>query len=373
MGLNVVWGITGFLNRKHFFFAVFLSIFFFLCTNYSTTLVHGASQNEDYRGPAYCLDCHVEEMEDWLTSKHSTSYDNSDFLNTWADVGSPDDCLSCHTTGYSSDTGMYVIDSVSCEECHGPGNTMYVNNTVALCAECHTGPYPTYEEWKSSGPAHGNATCYTCHDQHTAGLVFDTPTETCGQCHEFEVAAVDKTLHGQSGVQCSDCHMAFVPANFTTGKPGYTGHSFNVTAAHLDCTTCHDRPLVKHDVLGSRAFACLSCHGEIHKLELKLVNGTVYPLTESAELCGQCHIQRYNWWKDGIHVETHVANSTATCVDCHEPHDPLISGITALSFLPPREPGPGQSILNETLIVVGFEILLFAAFLWRWRNNDQGW
>ncbi len=344
-------------------FLIILLIFFGL--NILLPHVSGLQETitEEYRGTAYCLDCHVNEMEDWLTSKHAESYRNPEFKKTYNELDSPEACLNCHTTGFSIMTGRFEIDSVSCENCHGPGNTMNVNNTVALCAECHTEPYPTYDEWIRSGPAHGQATCYNCHEEHTAGLVFNTPTETCGQCHESHVLEEESTLHGQNGVQCTDCHMAFVPANFEKGLSGYTGHSFEVTDAHLDCTTCHNRTLVKHDVLGSQAFACLSCHGEIHRLELRLVNQTVLPLNNSVQLCAQCHNERYTAWAQGTHGQPE--NPEAQCTECHDPHDPIITGIPAAPASPIRKPADEIGLFPKIIFILLVEAFGFAVILLR--------
>ena len=246
---------------------------------------------------------------------------------------------------------------------------MNLDTSVELCAECHTYPYPTYEEWKTSGPSHADATCFTCHDQHSTKLLFDTPEETCGQCHESHVSAVDATLHGAYNVDCIDCHMTFSEADFTKGIPAETGHSFETSEAHLDCTSCHEVDLVVHSQLGVNQYACLSCHGDIHDLKLQLVNGTTLDLHDSSKLCGECHNQRYAWWKEGIHVETHVDDTEAPCVSCHQPHDPIISAVETLPYVPPRESGPNVSLFLKTGVVVLFEIMILAAFILRGRND----
>ncbi len=359
-------GETGSYKVQFLFFVLF-AVFVFI--SLGTCTVYGAESNHTtYQGAGYCVDCHPQEAEAWSESAHATSYTDSEFQKTWKELGSLEACLLCHVTGYVEGEG-FALSSVSCEACHGPGDTMNLDKSVRLCADCHTYPYLTYDEWKLSGPSHANATCYTCHDQHTTKLLFDTPEETCGQCHETHVKEVDATLHGENDVDCIDCHMTFIPADFEKGLPGVTGHSFETSEAHLDCTTCHDVELEIHNQLGVNAYACLSCHGDIHDLKLQLVNGTVLELDDSSKLCGECHNQRYVWWKQGIHVETHESNPDAPCTDCHQPHNPIIAGIETLSYVPPRESGPDVNLFLVTSVVVVIELLILAAFIMRGRDN----
>ncbi len=320
---------------------------------------------EDYRGPGYCLDCHVDPMEDWLGSPHYQATSDPKFQEEMERLGSPASCLSCHTTGFEEMEGTFAYEGISCEECHGPGDTMNRNTSSELCGRCHSGPFPTYEEWIRSGPSHGNATCILCHDEHTTRLTAETSSGTCAICHESHTEDVEETKHGQFNVECSDCHMYRTQVDFEMGKPASTGHSFSMTAEELDCSTCHDRPLLKHNVLGEKAFACLSCHGEIHELSLKLVNGTVYAQDDPVNLCAQCHNERYTAWRQGTHGKPE--DPDASCTECHDPHDPVISGISTLPAIPPRKPAAGPSIPLTTAIVVVLEVLGFSIIILRWK------
>jgi hypothetical protein len=321
---------------------------------------------EEYRGPSYCLDCHVEPMEDWLGSPHDRASRDTMFQEEMERFGSPESCLVCHTTGFDEE-GTYEYDGVSCEECHGPGDTMNRDVSSELCGRCHSGPFPTYEEWKGSGPSHGNATCVLCHDEHTTQLAAENSTGTCAICHESHLEDVEATLHGLSDVECADCHMYRSPVDFEEGTPAKTGHSFSMTSHELDCTTCHDRPLFKHDALGEKAFACLSCHGEIHGLGLKLVNGSVYAPDDSVALCAQCHNERYTAWEQGTHGKPD--DPDAPCTECHDPHDPIISEIPTIQAIPPRITAAGPSISLTTAFIVVVELLGFAIIILRWRTS----
>jgi hypothetical protein len=306
-------------------------------------------------------------MEDWLVSSHAEAFTDPEFQEEWEAQSSPNSCLNCHTTGYDEATGVYVSEGVTCEQCHGPGDTMNRDISPEFCGSCHSDPYPTFEEWKSSGPSHANATCILCHDKHTSELTHQTTTGTCVMCHISHIEDVEETKHGAAGTECADCHVYSKPPDFEKGEPAVTGHTFIMTSDQLDCNSCHDRVLDKHDVLGEKAYSCLSCHGEIHRLELKLVNGTYYPNDDSVALCAQCHNERFTSWRQGTHGMPE--DPDAPCVDCHDPHDPVISGVATLASIPPREPPSNPSIPLTTAFVVIIEILGFSIVILRWRKN----
>jgi hypothetical protein len=320
---------------------------------------------EDYRGIGYCATCHIEPMKEWIESPHLEAFSDPEFQEEYQELGSPESCLSCHTTGFDEEDGTYAYPGVTCEECHGPGDTMNLDTSPELCANCHSGPYPTYEEWKDSGPSHFEATCTLCHDQHTAELLAETPTETCSSCHETHLEEVEETQHGEAGVECADCHMYVTPPDFEEGIPGSTGHDFVMTSEELDCQTCHDRPLSKHDALGEDEFACLSCHGEIHSLELKLINDKVLPMDDSVALCAQCHNERYTSWEQGTHGKPE--DPEAQCVECHDPHDPVVANIPTLPAVAERKPPEGPPTTMSTAFILLVGALGFAVVILRWR------
>ncbi|MCW4051030.1 MAG: cytochrome c3 family protein [Candidatus Bathyarchaeota archaeon] len=344
-----------------------LTITFLMVIIATVTVTVMGETSEEYMGAGYCAGCHSTESEHWSSSPHADASSNAEFLEDWEELDSSVSCLSCHTTGFDEDTNTFETEGVTCEACHGPGDTMERDTSPELCGECHSGPYPTYEEWKDSGPSHGNADCLLCHDQHTAELKFETSTGTCGQCHDTHVDQVLDTVHGETDVECADCHMIEEPADFVKGTPAKTGHSFSLTEHELDCSTCHDRPLSKHDVLGEKAYACLSCHGDIHELKLELVNREVYPLDNSVPLCAQCHNERYTAWEQGTHGE--YDDPEAQCTECHDPHDPIITGISTLESIPPRVAAKPAPILPLIVVAVVVELLFIAVFVFRRQSN----
>ena len=323
--------------------------------------------NEEYRGAEYCIECHPSEGAEWSESAHTNAYSNSKFQEDWKYLGSNDGCLECHVTGYDKETKSYAAPGIECEVCHGPGDTMERDTSPELCGECHSGVYPTYEEWQDSGPNHGSADCITCHNQHTSEMKLGTPDATCGQCHESHVSQVDESAHGLNGIGCVDCHMLVEEADFTTGKTAQTGHSFNARDQDLDCTSCHEIELQKHNALGEKSEACLSCHGDIHELKLQLVNGDTYSNDEPVKLCAQCHNERYSDWSQGTHGA--VDDPQAVCSECHSPHIPIINNISTLDPIPVREFADPPSTIGKYAFVAILVILGVSVWVLR-RNSD---
>lgn len=347
-------------------------IFTILILYITTTSVTGsglvnAQPDEEYKGTDYCLQCHPSQGTQWSESGHADSFSNDNFQTEWTALGSDEECLPCHVTAYEEDTESYVAEEVQCEECHGPGDTMEIDSSPELCGECHSGLTPTYEEWQNSGPNHGAADCVTCHNQHTTGMKYETPDKTCGQCHESHTDQVEVSTHGVNDIGCVDCHMVIEEADFSTGTPGKTGHSFNPQENELDCTSCHERPLLKHDALGEGSSACLSCHGDIHELKLQLVNGDTYSNDEPVKLCAQCHNERYSDWSQGTHGAHD--NPQAVCTECHDPHIPIINNISTLAPIPVREfSEPPSSVAKYAFVGV---LLILGGSVWFLRREND--
>ena len=357
--------VTGMSKWKQIAFTLLLVYITLVAINQSISV--NAESHDEYKGAEYCVTCHSKQVGEHAESMHNIGYSNENFQEVWTDLGSSNDCLECHTTGYDKATETYYQTGVQCEACHGPGDTMNRDTSPELCGVCHTGPYPTYDEWVVGGPSHGSADCITCHNEHTSKMEFETPDETCGQCHDSHVTQVDESTHGLNDVGCVECHMNVEDADFYNGVQAKTGHSFNPTEHELDCTSCHDVILEKHDVLGEKAQACLSCHGDIHELKLELVNRKTYDNDDPVPLCAQCHNERYTDWSLGTHGAHD--DSQAVCTECHDPHIPIINKISTLESIPAREfddPAP----TSYKLAFVGV-LLVFAFSVWSLRRNSS--
>ncbi|MCO4783680.1 MAG: hypothetical protein KC646_15240 [Candidatus Cloacimonetes bacterium] len=118
-----------------------------------------ANKNK-FVGSDNCKSCHSNEYDQWKTTKHAKAMDilfkkKRDFVP---------DCVSCHTTGFSYDSGYSIAkrekwnQAVGCESCHGPGLNHFQNPTKANirlkvekqdCMSCHDAENSPNFDYKS--------------------------------------------------------------------------------------------------------------------------------------------------------------------------------------------------------------------------------
>lgn len=202
-----------------------------------------------YESPHRCRECHPDEFSDWSNTSHARASFDPIFQVSLQKVAEPGECFACHTTGYNSTTGQFVLSGVTCEACHGPyraehpEESMRVAASEDLCGTCHKG---TLAEWVTSHHRRVDVTCADCHEVHTQKTRAAANTNRlCADCHKSEIQDETHEIHGQSdvGVHCIDCHLARSTEDATAkaeGKIG-TGHSFTVPVS--TCADCHLLPL----------------------------------------------------------------------------------------------------------------------------------
>ena len=119
----------------------------------------------------------------------------------------------------------------------------------------------------------------------------------------------------------------------------------------LDCQACHTQELSLHDKLGSGNQACWSCHDAVDMGKLHLADGSQLSLSDSTQLCGQCHQERYKAWTEGTHgISGTVA--AVKCTGCHDPHQPQIALLDITKPHPAPQPAPDAPTV-ELLVMFG--------------------
>jgi len=166
-------------------------------------------------------------------------------------------CFGCHTTA-STTSGRFdlehLMNSVTCEACHGPG----AKHVAAMEAG---------------------------QTEKGAKLIFNPSTlppvasvEFCGACHR---TLVDVSLIEMYGIR----NVRFQPYRLETSKCWGQGD------ARLTCTTCHDpHQQVGHDP-GSYDHACLQCHTSGKQSQATVRAGKTCPIEKTN--CVACHMQKY--------------------------------------------------------------------------------
>jgi predicted CXXCH cytochrome family protein len=188
-----------------------------------------------------CAECHLDIAENWSTSPHAHAYDDPYFQERWEGLGSPNECLSCHTTNFIASTGKYSNEGVHCEACHGtttgehPPEVIPVFADTEYCGKCHT---TTLSEWKTTAHAPAGVGCMQCHDPHSQDSLFEVKDDLCINCHQEDMERYLEDTHVQKGIGCVDCHALVIPPEEIPDDGIVpTGHAFNITPA--TCVACH--------------------------------------------------------------------------------------------------------------------------------------
>jgi predicted CXXCH cytochrome family protein len=188
-----------------------------------------------------CAECHPNVEKAWMDSSHAHAYDDAEFVERWNSLGSPGECLSCHTTNYQSTTNSFTGEGVQCEACHGeaieghPPAIVPVKADTEYCGSCHT---TTLGEWRLTGHSTAGVGCMDCHDPHSQEALFDNPDDLCLNCHRNEMGDYLEDLHIQKDIGCVDCHQLIIPPD-PVPDDGIvpTGHAFTITTD--TCVACH--------------------------------------------------------------------------------------------------------------------------------------
>jgi len=188
-----------------------------------------------------CKECHLDISTEWTVSPHANAYADPVFQERWAGMGSPTDCLACHTTNFQAATNTYHAEGVSCEACHGkvesnhPPAVVSARGDAEFCGTCHT---TTLHEWRLTGHSTAGIGCTACHNPHNQQPLFEDPDQLCINCHSEDMERYLEDLHVQNDIGCVDCHALVIPPD-PVPLDGIvpTGHTFTITPQ--TCIACH--------------------------------------------------------------------------------------------------------------------------------------
>lgn len=209
--------------------------------------------------PTDCDQCHTTDPG-WVPA--TFDHGLSSFPLTGAHLTIENDCMSCHTTGFTgTDTDCYGCHQ---EEFETAANPNHVANQFPLaCESCHT----TLPGWSPAVFDHSETDfqmtgghllveneCDACH----ADGFNNTPNE-CFACHESDYQETADPDHAANGfpTDCEICHSTapgWTPALFDHSQTG-----FPLTGAHLtiesQCVLCH-----AGGVFTNTPTDCYACH-----------------------------------------------------------------------------------------------------------------
>jgi hypothetical protein len=230
----------------------------------------------------------------------------------WSDynagvVDKPYDCGACHTTAWIPDEdhdtdddltdnqdglpgmhGTFAFGGIHCEQCHGPGNDMNVDDSAQFCGTCHirgeadtipaSGGFIRHHEQYNehlAGP-HANFDCVRCHDPHSRGEFSINEDAQCGvSCHSGIGDSYAETTMADYGVECKDCHMSYATKSAKALGPhqgDLQTHIFYIDTDPEGNMFTEDGGFVDLDENGkgkvTMDFACQRCHETAELSEL---------------------------------------------------------------------------------------------------------
>ena len=200
------------------------------------------------------------------------------------------------------------------------------SNIGQQCVACHTTVTPNVvADWKLSKHHEVGIDCDTCHGSaHTtaadaAKATIPTP-ETCGQCHETQVAQFSKGKHAMAWAAMEAMPtIHWQPMAMTEGMKGCGScHKIGLKSAEqlaalqkqerfgtASCDSCHTRHTFSVKEAQSPQ-ACETCHmgfdhpqwemysSSKHGVRSELKQLKIQPETSAAPTCQTCHMQQGN-------------------------------------------------------------------------------
>jgi len=282
----------------------------------------------------------------------------------------------------TNDFAHSVHAKLNCVDCHqGIKDLVHDKLGPPTCTGCHDAQ-PNHEQAAKDyaasihGVSHalgasGAANCWDCHGSHAMVPVnsADSPVfklnlpQTCAKCHsnsklthEYQMKYPEAasqyldSIHGRALLKmglivapsCNDCHGVHgIKRGVDRDSP------INHANVAKTCGKCHVKveEIYNHSVHGQllakgdpRGPVCTDCH-TAHGIEPP-ADG--HFKTASDQMCGKCHADRLEHYRDTYHGKAMAlgkpgtAADVAACYDCHGHHD----------VLPPSDPASHLSKAN---------------------------
>jgi predicted CXXCH cytochrome family protein len=233
-------------------------------------------------------------------------------------------CLECHadkTKGKAVHSAI-ATGCLSCHEVRANKDVTRVKLTTstpqALCLTCHADKDAATLKGTIHSPAVRD--CVKCHDPHTSdnknqllkAETGDKGQNICLDCHTQGLNVPAKgSRHAALDMGCDTCHTTHKVGE--KGKQEFDNHL--VKAVPELCITCHDvkdAALIKaHQDQPFGSATCTQCHDPHQSAQPKLMARFTHP-PFADKTCEVCHAPA----KDGKVVLTN-ADTKALCVTCH--------------------------------------------------------
>ncbi|MDO8786198.1 MAG: DmsE family decaheme c-type cytochrome [Syntrophales bacterium] len=250
------------------FFLTVAFVFLFVAAGF---FMHKAAEGETKAaGAALCMDCHTDQYNSYLKSKHSKK----------GFAGSPannSDCIACHKAGQAhveAGGGKGAGGIVSLNDKKVPAETKN-----AVCLACHK-ESKHLASWNIGKHKSAGVSCNDCHSSHSnldKNLKAKQPG-LCFNCHRDIKSQANKQSHHpmkEGKVACTDCH----------DPHGEFGNKMvKADTVNELCYKCHAEKrgpyMVEHPPVEENCLTCHTPHGSNHN---KLLS------KKMPQLCQSCH------------------------------------------------------------------------------------
>ncbi|HSM20723.1 MAG TPA: cytochrome b/b6 domain-containing protein, partial [Rubrivivax sp.] len=275
-----------------------------------------------------CLACHdddtlTDEQERLLTPVHEAEFAASKHRRM--------NCVDCHSQALEVRHPRQVkklgpVSVANCVECHEEEIAEFHNS--AHGTEAHLD-----EDAANCGKCHGNVHTLPRRPGLEAPLSPINQMYTCGQCHGDMMEGYLHSSHAKARLakglnnspSCTDCHGGhdILPMKNPESRTS-AQHSPEM------CGSCHEfvlnqwRDESTHGALwkeGKPTALCTDCHD---------AHDVVDPTQQAAREvmvaeCGNCHEAQSKTFRDNFHGKATLIGHerSATCADCHTPHQNL--------------------------------------------------
>jgi DmsE family decaheme c-type cytochrome len=259
-----------------------------------------AQEDEGYVGDAVCLDCHEDEVGEFLKTPHAHVLNEKNARSALMARG----CESCHGPGAEhveeEGTGgkMIAFSNKSPE---------LIEEGKAACLSCHERGSRVH--WKGSPHDSRDIACTDCHTimkkvSPRNQLSHATEADLCGSCHPVRRAQMFRNAHmplREGAMTCSSCH-----AVHGTVTPALVTHD----SINDNCYSCHAEKrgpfLWEHAPVNENCMDCHDPHGSTRASMLRL---------NPPRLCQQCHIETRHPTEVRLPENKFVIGRA--CMQCH--------------------------------------------------------
>ena len=205
---------------------------------------------------------------------------------------------------------------------------------LAASATSVEASYSFQEEDKTT-----NEYCLACHQQEGQTLTLGSDEVSV----TINPTVFGLSVHDEENVACVDCHTNI--SDYPHPKVNEeSAREFSISFKE-SCKECHeDQYATSMDSVHDTAFdegnenapLCTNCHNP--HTQGRLIGEESGKLTISArihipETCSQCHVERYDEYKDSVHGKalTEEGNTDVpTCTECHGVHSSIVDPTTPL-------------------------------------------